>query len=39
LNGDARHSHPLLEDGVVDEEYVGEMHVDGSNGIVGSSAA
>jgi len=33
INGDA-HVHPLLEDGVVDEEHVGEMHIDGSNGII-----
>jgi hypothetical protein len=27
-----------LEDGVVDEEHVGEMHIDGANGIIAPQA-
>ena len=38
-NGDAHNGHPLLEDDLVDEEHVGEMHIDSSNGIIVSQAA
>lgn len=35
-NGDVHHGLQLLEDGVVDEEHVGEMHIDGATGVIPS---